>query len=326
VVRLASRSALGGRVGLPTIRATCFPATAEVIRQLRPRAFIVENVKGLTRSTFANYFAYIQLRLQHPEIVSRPDESWGDHHARLQAEHTTVSSDLRYNLVTTLVNAADYGVPQQRHRVFMVGFRADLEAEWQFPEPTHSYDQLMHDQYVTGAYWEHNRVKAPQRSRVAPPLIASQRRLEQQGDRRAWRTVPEALADLPTPTTRGSRTYLNHLLQPGARQYPGHTGSPVDLPAKALKAGGHGVPGGENMALFPDGTVRYFSVRESARLQTFPDRWEFHGAWGEAMRQLGNAVPVLLAEKVARSVHEHLALAVHREQTGRIVASRRALA
>jgi DNA (cytosine-5)-methyltransferase 1 len=57
-----------------------------------------------------------------------------------------------------------------------------------------------------------------------------------------------------------------------------------------------------------NGTVRYFTVRESARIQTFPDDYEFHGSWGEAMRQLGNAVPVQLAEIVAASVYSGLAV------------------
>ena len=55
-----------------------------------------------------------------------------------------------------------------------------------------------------------------------------------------------------------------------------------------------------------DGSVRYFTVREAARLQTFPDDYVFRGAWTEAMRQLGNAVPVHLAEVIARSVHRTL--------------------
>jgi DNA (cytosine-5)-methyltransferase 1 len=55
-----------------------------------------------------------------------------------------------------------------------------------------------------------------------------------------------------------------------------------------------------------DGSVRYFTVRESARLQTFPDNYLFCGTWSENMRQLGNAVPVLLAEAVARSVRDCL--------------------
>jgi DNA (cytosine-5)-methyltransferase 1 len=57
----------------------------------------------------------------------------------------------------------------------------------------------------------------------------------------------------------------------------------------------------------PDGSIRYFSVRESARLQTFPDDYRFHGSWGETMRQLGNAVPVELAHCVGRTVISQLA-------------------
>ena len=67
-----------------------------------------------------------------------------------------------------------------------------------------------------------------------------------------------------------------------------------------------GVPGGENMLRRPDGSIRYFTVRESARLQTFPDDFLFHGSWTETMRQLGNAVPVTLAHKVAASIGEKL--------------------
>lgn len=91
-------------------------------------------------------------------------------------------------------------------------------------------------------------------------------------------------------------------MREGARPYPGHTGSATDQPSKAIKAGVHGVPGGENMIRFADGSVRYLSVREAARVQTFPDGYELSGAWSEGMRQMGNAVPVELARVVASSV------------------------
>jgi DNA (cytosine-5)-methyltransferase 1 len=121
-----------------------------------------------------------------------------------------------------------------------------------------------------------------------------------------WRTVRDAIADLPDPEKDPSSRIPNHQHNPGAKSYVGHSGSPLDEPAKTLKAGDHGVPGGENTLLTPDGRVRYFTVRESARLQTFPDDYIIHGAWTEAMRQLGNAVPVLLGQVVASGIRHQL--------------------
>lgn len=318
---------MGGKHRAAADARDMFPAAAEVIRLLRPRAFLLENVKGLTRTAFANYFHYIQLRLTLPELLEQRGEDWGDHYHRLQAELTTAAGDerLRYNVIPTLVNAADYGVPQQRHRVFLIGFRDDVEAEWSFPSPTHSLDALLYEQWVTGEYWERHKVSS--RRRPAPPerFAARLQRLADAGrpTMRAWRTVRDALTGLPEPTTSGSRKYRNHVLQEGARSYPGHNGSPLDMPAKTLKAGDHGVPGGENMLRYPDGMVRYFTVRESARLQTFPDSYELHGSWTEAMRQLGNAVPVLLAQTVAASIAEHLALANFRAAAAELAAAHR---
>ena len=60
------------------------------------------------------------------------------------------------------------------------------------------------------------------------------------------------------------------------------------------------------MLVRPDGSCRYFTVREAARIQGFPDGYVFHGAWSETMRQLGNAVPVMLAQAIASSVAERL--------------------
>jgi DNA (cytosine-5)-methyltransferase 1 len=139
-------------------------------------------------------------------------------------------------------------------------------------------------------------------------MLEKARKLEEKPTTLPWRTVRDTLADLPDPERdpRRAAEICNHQFQPGARTYPGHTGSPLDEPAKTLKAGVHGVPGGENMLSRPDGSVRYFSIRESARLQTFPDEYLFQGSWSETMRQLGNAVPVKLAHHVGSTVMEQL--------------------
>jgi DNA (cytosine-5)-methyltransferase 1 len=305
---------MGGKAAAASDARDMFPAAVEVIRTLQPRAVLLENVRGLTRSTFQNYFSHILLQLANPELTSEPGESWYDHFMRLQATTTKQADGLTYSIVPTLVNAADYGVPQQRHRVFIVGFRRDVSASWSFPQPSHSYDALLHSQWITGEYWERHKVSKARRPALDERTTQRVQRLRQGSIEldtqiRPWRTVRDALTGLPEPVLKGSKNHLNHVLQPGARSYLGHTGSPLDLPAKALKAGDHGVPGGENMLRRVDGSVRYFSVRESARLQTLPEDYELHGAWSEAMRQLGNAVPVVLAEKVASSVAKHLLIA-----------------
>jgi len=287
-----------------------FPEMVRAVRELRPRAIFVENVKGLLRHSFSEYFEYIILQLSHPEIARKNDETWVNHLSRLERYHTQGKREgLHYNVVFRLVNAADYGVPQRRERVFIVGFRSDLGVEWSFPEQTHSADALLFDKWVTGDYWERHRVSRRERSempsrikkrvellRACPPTSVQ-----------PWTTVRDAISDLPNPESQKRRIDVpNHEFRPGARVYPGHTGSPLDEPAKTLKAGDHGVPGGENMLVRPDGSVRYFTVRESARLQTFPDSYVFHGAWSESMRQLGNAVPMKLAGTVATSIRNQL--------------------
>lgn len=121
-------------------------------------------MKGLTRATFASYFQYIQLQLEFPQVAPRNGEDWSEHLKRLQEEKTSGKSKgkgLTYNVLATLVNAADYGIPQKRERVFIVGFRDDLEIEWSFPKPTHSYDALVYDQWVTGDYWKRHGLEMP---------------------------------------------------------------------------------------------------------------------------------------------------------------------
>ena len=297
---------LGGKHRAHADDRDMWSQAVRVVRETRPRAFIFENVKGLTRSTFRTYFFYIELQLQHPGIAKRDDESWIDHLARLEQHHTSRNEvEPEYRLVWRVLNAADYGVPQRRERVVFVGFRSDLGVQWNFPEKTHSFEALLWAQCRNLEYWDRHRVPFPERTTdIRAELKAAS--VKEQPTTLPWRTVRDAIIDLPDPTSPRGKNILNHRYQPGARSYPGHTGSAFDEPAKTLKAGVHGVPGGENMLRRSDGSVRYFTVRESARLQTFPDNYELHGSWTEAMRQLGNAVPVELARTIASDVAAHL--------------------
>jgi DNA (cytosine-5)-methyltransferase 1 len=302
---------LGGKHKAHDDARDMFPQAIRAVREARPRAFVFENVKGLTRTAFRNYFEYIKLQLEHPEVVARAEEDWAEHLARLERHHTHGSRDgLHYRVLAQVVNAADHGVPQRRERVVFVGFRDDLDLEWSFPIATHSADSLLWDQFGSGDYWDRHGVTSGERPRD-PAARARAERMERQPATCAWRTVRDAIDDLPDPQweREASRKIANHRFQPGARSYAGHTGSPLDEPAKTLKAGVHGVPGGENMLATLGGGVRYFTVRESARLQTFPDDFVFHGSWTETMRQLGNAVPPRLAEVIGRDVARKLRFA-----------------
>lgn len=299
---------LGGRHRAYDDARDMFPQAVRAVREARPKAFIFENVKGLTRATFADYFSYVQLQLEHPELLARDDEAWQDHLARLQQHHTsTRRPGLHYNVVTKLLNAANYGVPQRRERVVFVGFRNDVDACWSFGEGEFNQHALIWDQ-MFGDYWERHEVpKAHRKLEGRAAQIAGKISRDEKPRGKPWRTTRDAIGDLPDPRhTQRAAAFHDHRFQPGARSYKGHTGSFLDEPSKTLKAGVHGVPGGENMLRRADGFIRYFTVRESARLQTFPDGYRFHGSWSETMRQLGNAVPAELARVVGISVAKKL--------------------
>ena len=303
---------LGGKHRAFQDRRDMFPEAVRAVRELRPRCFLFENVKGLLRQSFATYFHYVILQLSYPLVARKKDEHWESHLSRLERIHTAGKDmDLSYKVVYRLLDAAEYGVPQHRHRVFIVGFRSDLGKEWSFPEPTHSLNRLLWEQWVTGSYWDEHRIARRDRPSFPPRRSGSIERLATDfalfpPDGERCRTVRDAIAGLPDPWDK-RHAFPNHEFRDGARPYPGHTGSTLDEPSKALKAGDHGVPGGENMIALPDGSCRYYTVRESARIQTFPDDYVFSGSWTEAMRQIGNAVPVNLAVAVGESVMKQVA-------------------
>ena len=289
---------MGGKAGGMNDGRDMFPQAVRAVAEIQPRAFIFENVRGLLRPAFSNYVEFIRLQMEFPNSPISKNVKWEKNLARLQRHKERMDNDetgLRYRVHVHQANAADYGVPQQRHRVFFVGFRSNVETEWSFPQPTHSEESLSLSQQTV----PDSNLNARAKKIVEKPS-------KDNPQTKPWITLLEAIKDLPDPSARPSKKWLNHELQDGAKTYPGHTGSPLHRPAKALKAGDHGVPGGENMISYPDQSVRYLSVRESARVQTFPDDYAFLGSWTEAMRQLGNAVPVTLAKIVGESVAKAL--------------------
>jgi len=298
---------LGGKHKANNDVRDMFPEAVRAVRELKPKGFIFENVKGLLRKSFRPYFDYLLLQLSHPEIIASENMDWTEHLKVLENYHSSKGNKgLEYNVTYQLVNAADYGVPQQRHRVIIIGFRNDFDFDWSFPEPTHSKEALFYAKNIDKSYWDEHKIatnKRPEISRIDKQMVQMIDKMIL-GNR--WQTVRDAITGLPNPQGKSANNFFNHEFRGGAKKYNGHSGSVLDEPSKTIKAGAHGVPGGENMFSLDDGSLRYYTVRESARLQTFPDNYIFLGSWSESMRQIGNAVPVKLATIIGESIISHI--------------------
>ncbi|MFJ9583841.1 DNA cytosine methyltransferase [Streptomyces acidicola] len=313
-----------------------FPEMFRAIREMRPKAVICENVRGLLRPSFKPYFKYILNELRLPFVERDPNASWEDHNELLEKLIANESFDPseRYVVKDMQVNAADYGVPQIRNRVIIVAFRADLGVKWDdfVPKETHSEESMIHSMRDGGPYWDRHKVDPQVRERVIanlPELDYENEEVKEKLKLEPWRTLRDAIEGidenegepLPYVTEEAVKDkqklgdISDHVGWPGARMYTGHTPNLLDRPAKTVKAGVHGVPGGESVVQLDDvdfvnfggGTgYRYMTVRETARVMTFPDRWILDGPRGEKMRQLGNAVPVKLGAVFAKAVADAL--------------------
>ncbi|MDR2547523.1 MAG: DNA cytosine methyltransferase [Lachnospiraceae bacterium] len=170
-----------------------------------------------------------------------------------------------YIVTVTLVNVADYGVPQSRQRVFIVGQRKDLGNAmcFCFPAKTHGKNGL--------------------------PL--------------PWVSIKTALNCYPDPDK--SNEYINHIYSSYKvefRNFTGHRATDPDKPSPTILARGNGKGG---VCAIPHyNGKRRLTIRESAAIQTFPDNFEFIGQMNSCYRQIGNAVPVrfakLLGQELAR--------------------------
>lgn len=250
-----------------------------LIEELRPRAYVLENVPGLLSA------ALRWRKLPYNNNGRRIDRQHGSLFAALSEKLTAVG----YSFCAAQLMAADYGVPQQRSRVFIVGFR-DGEA-FEFPAPSHTKGGSL----------------------SLPP----------------WRTLGDALQGLPdddSPCAVFSPRKLSYLrlVPPGGnwRDLPEHLQR--ESMGRAFHAKGGRVGFWRRLALDrPSPTIltepqnastalchpvedRPLSVRECARVQTFPDEWQFVGARARQYQLVGNAVPPLLAEAVATSLVEQL--------------------
>lgn len=231
-------SLAGKRQGINVHRGNLYKALVLAVEATRPKIFVAENVKGLLTAN-----AGLAIRIITDDFAN---------------------AGPGYKIHMTLLNAADFGVPQRRERVFIVGVRKDLEGDFDFPEPTH-----------------------------APPLLADERDLS------PWITAKEALADLEDEERLKS---MPNWEWSKASKNRGQGNNPIkpDEPSPTIRAEHHG-----NIE-FHYSLPRRLSVREAARLQSFPDDFVFQAPMSEAYKLVGNAVPPVLAWHLAVAIQEFL--------------------
>ncbi len=292
---------LGGRHLADKDDRNMFPEVVRAVRALRPQAVMLENVQGMARPSFRPYFEYILQQLTWPSVAPKKDEDWQQHLERLSQHQAATKYQCEYHVNWAPLEAADYGVAQNRRRVFIIATRADITGRFDFPQVSHKKEALIRKQ-ANGEYWRSRCLKTPKNEPTENPDL----KLDEFAVFEAWKTVRDAISDLPSPAASEAGSENNHWVIPGARIYRGHSGSLLDWPSKTIKAGVHGVPGGENVVLLDDGTHRYFTLRETARLQGFPDEFVFYGARIHITRQIGNAVPVDLAEAIGRWLYKQI--------------------
>ncbi|PJK16186.1 DNA (cytosine-5-)-methyltransferase [Chryseomicrobium excrementi] len=217
------------------------------LTQAKPDVFVAENVKGM-------------LTLGKGEVIKQIAEDF---------------SAAGYRVQYKLLNSRDYGVPQLRERVFLVGVREDLDYEYNFPEPSHGDGQHLLP-YVTlrDAIGDLEKNPGPYFTGSYSSIYMSRNRKKKWDDQ-------------------------SFTIQASGRQAPLHPGG---LSMEKVNS---------NKWIFPNGESQHrrLSVREIARIQTFPDWFYFDDGENDKVshnnrldkqyKQIGNAVPVLLAKAVA---------------------------
>lgn len=289
-----SFSTAGRRASIADVRGGLFQDFARIVGDLRPRFFVMENVRGILSAAVRHR----PLRGRgpgHPPL--EPDEMRG---SALKVVLARLRDELDYEVVYGLVNAVDYGVPQFRERVIFLGSR------------DHEFRAASDQGEVT----------------IADLLPPTHGEVPTAGRPFRWRTLGDAIADLKEQEPEflrysEARLKFLRLIPPGGNwRHLREFGE--DVVREAL--GGAYKSDGGRVGFFrrltydrPSPTVpatpiqkgtslchpehdRVLSVREYARVQQFPDEWVFAGPIAEKYRQIGNAVPVGLAQAIGTSL------------------------
>jgi DNA (cytosine-5)-methyltransferase 1 len=244
------------RPGLKGTRGNLYTYFVEIVSRLQPLAFVAENVKGLIS---ANGGMAIK------QIISD-------------------FSDCGYDIYKDVYNFADYGAPQLRERVLIIGIRRDLDLTFRKPKPTHAEIKK---------FQELNLLKHVSSREALTNVAGVKFNNEHQNIKSTTRELLELIppggnfSSVPKDHPKYVKGMISHVYR---RLHP-------DLPSTTIIAGGGGGTWGYHFK-----EPRPLTNRERARLFGFPDDFVFEGSITEVRRQIGNAVPPVGFKPVA----EHL--------------------
>ena len=240
-------SLAGKRKGLTADRGRLYLEMKKVIEYCNPLAFVAENVDGIRKSSNGYETTALDIILDDFRKIG-------------------------YNVVYKVLNAADYGVPQNRIRVIIVGIRNDIHKRMKYPVANYGINK-------------------------ANPWITAKDAIDD-----LWNQI-----DKTTIQNHTSKDYSKAKFYPG-KTMQGNCRIKPDKPSPTIRSEHHGNIEGHyrtNNLNDPDDTLgwRRLSVRECARLQSFPDDFEFPVSSSDAYKQIGNAVPPILAWHIARALY-----------------------
>lgn len=252
-----SWSEAGALRGIEDSRGKLFYEFIRILKDKQPKFFVAENVSGMLADIHKEA---VQNILHHFESAG-------------------------YNITVNLVNAADYDVPQDRKRVFYIGFRKDLNIKYAFPTPKEKKINLK------DAIWDlkDTAIKAKEKNKTNGETCNFSNHEYMNG---GFSTI------YMSRNRVRSWDEQSFTIQAGGRHAPIHPQAPKMLFVEKNKR--IFVPGKEDL-------YRRLSVRECARIQTFPDDFKFYYEdIADGYKMVGNAVPVMLAYHVAESIKKFL--------------------
>ncbi len=248
----------GKRLGFEETRGTLFFELARAVKEIRPKVFMCENVRGL---------------LEHDG-------------GRTMETIKNVINELQYTLIEPrILRAIQYNVPQKRERLILIAIRNDIApyVEFKWPDVC-SEIRTLRDAFLKGSLYDTDVPKSV--GQLYP--INKQKVMELVPEGGDWRDLPEQVA----------KDYMKGSYHLGG----GKTGMArrlsMDEPSLTLTC----APAQKQTERCHPIETRPLTVREYARIQTFPDEWTFCGSISSQYKQIGNAVPVNLAWAIGRSL------------------------